>query len=99
MKLGKLAAVVVATSGVIALVDGTAFSTMAGATTSSIPIVVGGDGDLATSAGVAGGFTAGIYRFNKTGGLDGRKIKFTGFLDDGFSPATNLSNAQQLGDC
>jgi ABC-type branched-subunit amino acid transport system substrate-binding protein len=68
----------------------------ASAATSSTPIVVGGDGDIAISAGVAQGFLAGIYRFNKAGGLNGRKIKFTGFLDDGFSPATNLSNAQQL---
>jgi ABC-type branched-subunit amino acid transport system substrate-binding protein len=68
----------------------------ASAATSTTPIVVGGDGDLAVSAGVAQGFQAGIYRFNKAGGLNGRKIKFTGFLDDGFSPATNLTNAQQL---
>jgi ABC-type branched-subunit amino acid transport system substrate-binding protein len=68
----------------------------ASAATSSAPIIVGGDGDLAISAGVAQGFEAGIYRFNKAGGLDGRKIQFTGFLDDAFSPATNLSNAQEL---
>jgi ABC-type branched-subunit amino acid transport system substrate-binding protein len=68
----------------------------ASAATSKAPIVVGGDGDLAISAGVAQGFEAGIYRFNKAGGLDGRKIEFTGFLDDGFNPATNLSNAQEL---
>jgi ABC-type branched-subunit amino acid transport system substrate-binding protein len=68
----------------------------ASATTSTTPIVVGGDGDLAISAGVAQGFEAGIYRFNKAGGLDGRKIQFTGFLDDAFNPATNLSNAQEL---
>ena len=68
----------------------------AAAATSNTPIIVGGDGDLAISAGVAQGFEAGIYRFNKAGGLDGRKIQFTGFLDDGFNPATNLSNAQEL---
>jgi hypothetical protein len=60
------------------------------------PIVVGGDGDLSISAGVTQGFEAGIYRFNKAGGLDGRKIQYTGFLDDAFNPATNLSNAQEL---
>jgi ABC-type branched-subunit amino acid transport system substrate-binding protein len=75
----------------------TALSTGASsAATSSTPIVVGGDGDLAINAGVGPGFLAGIYRFNKAGGLDGRKIEFTGFLDDGFSPATNLTNAQEL---
>jgi ABC-type branched-subunit amino acid transport system substrate-binding protein len=59
------------------------------------PIVVGGDGDL-FQPGVPEGFEAGIYRFNKAGGLDGRKIKFTGFLNDSFSAQTNLTNAQQL---
>ncbi len=71
-------------------------SSASAATGSSAPIVVGGDGDLSISAGVGQGFEAGIYRFNKAGGLDGRKIEFTGFLDDGFSPQTNLTNAQQL---
>jgi ABC-type branched-subunit amino acid transport system substrate-binding protein len=59
------------------------------------PIVVGGDGDL-LQPGVPQGFEAGIYRFNKAGGLDGRKITFTGFLNDSFSAQTNLTNAQQL---
>ena len=66
------------------------------ATKDTTPIIVGGDGDLSISAGVTQGFEAGIYRFNKAGGLDGRKIVYTGFLDDAFSPATNLSNAQEL---
>ncbi len=47
----------------------------ASATTSNAPIVVGGDGDL-LSPGIPQGFQAGIYRFNKAGGLNGRKIKF-----------------------
>ncbi len=68
----------------------------AGAAGSPAPIIVGGDGDLAISAGVTQGFEAGITRFNKSGGLDGRKIKFLGVLDDGFSPQTNLTNAQKL---
>jgi hypothetical protein len=66
------------------------------ATKDTTPIIVGGDGDLSISAGVTQGFEAGIYRFNKSGGLDGRKIQYTGFLDDAFSPATNLTNAQEL---
>jgi ABC-type branched-subunit amino acid transport system substrate-binding protein len=70
--------------------------TAASAATSTTPIIVGGDGDLTVSTGVAQGFIAGIYRFNKAGGLDGRKIQFTGFLDDGFSAQTNLTNAQRL---
>src|ERR1019366_4551687 len=82
--VGSVAAGVVATAGAAA----------GGA--SRDPIVIGGDGDEALSPGVAGGFEAGIYRFNKAGGLDGRKIRFTGVLNDGFSAQTNLTNAQQL---
>ena len=84
---------------VIALLLGTGLvapAEAASASTSSTPIVVGGDGNLAVSAGVAQGFIAGIKRFNDAGGLDGRKIDFVGFLDDGFSPQTNLTNAQEL---
>jgi ABC-type branched-subunit amino acid transport system substrate-binding protein len=81
------------TANAVTLSGVTAAATSSGSTT---PIVVGGDGDDALSPGVAQGFEAGIYRFNRAGGLDGRKIKFTGFLDDSFSAQTNLSNAQQL---
>ena len=84
--------VVAATVGLTSI----ASSIGASASTSSTPIVVGGDGDLGLAQGTAQGFEAGIYRFNKAGGLDGRKIKFTGFLDDAYSPQTNLTNAQQL---
>ncbi|MGP0030508.1 MAG: ABC transporter substrate-binding protein [Acidimicrobiales bacterium] len=86
--------------GVLAAACGAAGAMSAGgaaaSTTDNTPIIVGGDGDLTISTGVAQGFEAGIYRFNKAGGLDGRKIDFVGFLDDGFSPQTNLTNAQQL---
>ena len=41
------------------------------AATDSTPIVVGGDGDASLNAGAAQGFVAGIYRFNKAGGLNG----------------------------
>jgi branched-chain amino acid transport system substrate-binding protein len=71
-------------------------SASASATTSSTPIIVGGDGDTSLNAGAAQGFEAGIYRFNQAGGLDGRKIQYEGFLDDGFSPQTALTNAQEL---
>ena len=82
-----------AVSGIVALSLG---SGAASAASDKPPIVVGGDGDLASAAGAAQGFEAGIARFNKAGGLDGRKIKFVGFLDDGYSAQTNLTNAQQL---
>ena len=71
-------------------------ASIASARSSATPIMVGGDGDLALFPGIVQGFDAGIYRFNKDGGLDGRKIDFTGFLDDGLSATTNLTNAQQL---
>jgi ABC-type branched-subunit amino acid transport system substrate-binding protein len=60
------------------------------------PIVVGGDGAIAAAEGIGPGFEAGIYQFNKAGGLGGRKIKFVGFLDDNYSAQTALSNVQQL---
>jgi hypothetical protein len=85
--------------GVLAASSGVASAlttATASAATSSTPIVVGGDGDVALEAGMAQGFQAGIYRFNKAGGLDGRKIQFVGLLDDGLSAQTNLTNAQQL---
>lgn len=68
----------------------------AGASGGGQPIVVGGTGSAALSQGASQGFEAGIVRFNKSGGLDGRKIKYLGFSDDGFSPATALSNVQKL---
>ncbi len=70
----------------------------ASAASSSTPIVVGGEGSLAENPDISAGFNAGLYRFNQAGGLDGRKIQYTGFLDDGFSPATSLTNVQQLVD-
>ena len=33
----------------------------------------------------------GIYRFNKAGGIEGRKIKFFGVQDDQDSPATETT--------
>jgi ABC-type branched-subunit amino acid transport system substrate-binding protein len=76
------------------------FAGLSGAATetSTTPIVVGGEGQNALTPGTAQGFEAGIVRFNNAGGLGGRKIKFLGFLDDGFSPATALTNVQQLVD-
>ena len=68
----------------------------AAAAANSAPIIVGGDGDASLNGGAAQGFEAGIYRFNKAGGLDGRKIEYVGFLDDAFSPQTALTNAQEL---
>ena len=63
---------------------------------SSKPIVVGGLGDLVVGQGVVQGFKAGIYRFNKAGGLEGRKIQFNNYVDDGYSPSAALAGAQEL---
>jgi branched-chain amino acid transport system substrate-binding protein len=59
------------------------------------PIVVGGlqDGNY---AGIDTGFKARIARFNAAGGVGGRKVQLAGVLNDGDSPATDLSNAQAL---
>jgi branched-chain amino acid transport system substrate-binding protein len=90
--LATSAGVLAASCGISAAVS----SDTASAAASSAPIVIGGDSSLGTTAGLAQGFQAGIYRFNKAGGLDGRKIEFLGALDDGFSSATSLANAQLL---
>jgi branched-chain amino acid transport system substrate-binding protein len=63
---------------------------------SSGPIVVGGVDAGFNFPGTATGFQAGIYRFNKAGGLDGRKIKFVGVQDDQDSPASETTDVQQL---
>jgi ABC-type branched-subunit amino acid transport system substrate-binding protein len=69
-------------------------SAPAGASTSGA-IVVGGlqDGNY---KGIDTGFQARIARFNKQGGIDGRKIQFVGVLNDGDSLTTDQSNAQTL---
>jgi ABC-type branched-subunit amino acid transport system substrate-binding protein len=69
-------------------------SPSAGASTSGA-IVVGGlqDGNY---KGIDTGFQARIARFNKQGGIDGRKIQFLGVLNDGDSLTTDQSNAQTL---
>jgi ABC-type branched-subunit amino acid transport system substrate-binding protein len=94
-RVGAVLAVLIATALASAVVVG--LPNPAGAAGgASTPIVVGGDGDLSLAAGISQGFQAGIVRFNKSGGLGGRKIKYVGFLDDGLSANTNLTNAQQL---
>jgi ABC-type branched-subunit amino acid transport system substrate-binding protein len=57
--------------------------------------VVGGlqDGNF---PGMDTGFEARIARFNKQGGIGGRKIQFLGVLNDGDSLTTDLNNAQTL---
>jgi ABC-type branched-subunit amino acid transport system substrate-binding protein len=89
----RVALAAVIASGTISVA---AVTTPAVAATSTAPIVVGGLYDLGVGDGTAQGFQAGIYRFNKAGGLNGRKIKFVGSLNDNYSPSTSLQNAQQL---
>lgn len=62
----------------------------------SSTIVVGGQGDLSAFPGVAAGFEARIARFNRDGGLGGRKITFLGVLDDNETPSTSAMHTQQL---
>jgi ABC-type branched-subunit amino acid transport system substrate-binding protein len=46
--------------------------------------------------GAAGGFAARFNRANAEGGINGRKIEFSGCADDGQSADTNLSNTKRL---
>ena len=75
--------------------SGTASATSAATGSAAGPIVIGGlqDGNY---AGIDTGFEARIARFNKQGGVDGRKIQFVGVLNDNDSLTTDLSNAQTL---
>jgi len=66
------------------------------ASSSSGSIVVGGVDAGFNFPGTAIGFQAGIYRFNKAGGIGGRKIKFLGVLDDQDSPASETTDVNQL---
>jgi hypothetical protein len=59
-------------------------------------IVVGGQGDLSAFPGVAAGFQARIARFNRDGGLGGRKVEFLGVLDDNLTPSTSAMHTEQL---
>ena len=74
---------------------GSASSAPAVGKTSGNAILVGGlqDGNF---KGIDTGFQARIARFNKQGGIDGRKIQFVGVLNDGNSLTADLSNAQTL---
>jgi ABC-type branched-subunit amino acid transport system substrate-binding protein len=60
------------------------------------PIVVGGVDAGFNFPGTQTGFEARIARFNKAGGLDGRKIKLVSVTDDQDSPSSELSDIQQL---
>jgi ABC-type branched-subunit amino acid transport system substrate-binding protein len=93
VKLATVGSVALSSCGIAA---STFAAVSASAATSSAPILVGGTSSLATAVGLDAGFRAGIYRFNKAGGLDGRKIDYLPSLNDGYSPATALANAQQL---
>ena len=66
------------------------------ATGASGPIVVGGVYAAAGFPGMNTGFQARIARFNKDGGLDGRKIDYLGATDDQDSPTLEANDIQQL---
>jgi branched-chain amino acid transport system substrate-binding protein len=95
--LGLLAVLVIAAS---ACSSNTASSTSP-SVASGNPIIVGGIGTAATSAGPVYpnsnvGAEALFARVNKDGGIDGRKIDFLGVSDDGGSSATALTDAKNL---
>lgn len=62
----------------------------------SVPIVIGGVAETEDYPGLATGFAARIARFNRAGGIDGRKIKFLGVQDDGGNATTDLKIVQGL---
>jgi ABC-type branched-subunit amino acid transport system substrate-binding protein len=68
----------------------------AASSSSSGPIVVGGIDAGFNYPGTEIGFQARIARFNKAGGLGGRKIKFLGVSDDQDGPSAALADIQQL---
>jgi branched-chain amino acid transport system substrate-binding protein len=94
------AAVAMSLAATVVGVGTAAVSSSASAATkaaaASGPIVVGGVDAGFNFPGTAVGFQAGIYRFNKAGGLGGRKIKFVGVQDDQDSPASETTDVQQL---
>jgi branched-chain amino acid transport system substrate-binding protein len=71
-------------------------ATGAGASTSKAPIVVGGIAQGSSYPGLADGFNARIARFNKAGGVEGRKVKFIGVQDDGGDPSRDQTLTQAL---
>jgi branched-chain amino acid transport system substrate-binding protein len=66
------------------------------ATSPSGPIVVGGVTAGFNFPGTETGFQARIARFNKAGGLGGRKIKLVSVSDDQDGPSAELADVQQL---
>ena len=88
---------VIATTICIAAVTFVSSAAPADATSgASSTIVVGGQGDLSAFPGIVAGFQARIARFNREGGLGGRKIKFIGVLDDNLNPSASAMHTQQL---
>jgi branched-chain amino acid transport system substrate-binding protein len=80
----------------LSLVSAATVQTSVGATTTAGPIVVGGVYASFNFPGVSTGFQARIARFNKSGGIDGRKIKLVSVTDDQDTASTELSAIQQL---
>jgi ABC-type branched-subunit amino acid transport system substrate-binding protein len=65
------------------------------AASSGQDIVIEGVNNVAAHPGEDLGFKARITRFNNAGGVQGRKVKFLGILDDGSDPAKDLTFVQQ----
>ena len=71
-------------------------STGSTASASGGDLVIGGVVDAAAFPDTESGFEARISRFNVSGGINGRKIKFVGAKDDGGFAATNQASVQSL---
>jgi branched-chain amino acid transport system substrate-binding protein len=71
-------------------------ATTAKAAPSGADIVVGGIVQASSFPDTANGFQARIARFNATGGINGRKIKFVGAQDDAGTDATDQAAVQSL---
>lgn len=91
--LGTATAVALATCGVDVAATAPAG---AASNSSSGPIVVGGIYASFNFPGMQAGFQARVNRFNKAGGIDGRKIQFIGVTDDQDSPSSEQTALQQL---
>jgi ABC-type branched-subunit amino acid transport system substrate-binding protein len=90
----KAASVATSKPGTTAAATGSTTASTAAA--SGGDLIIGGSTYSADFTDTDTGFLARITRFNASGGINGRKIKFVGAKDDGGSSATNQTQVQSL---